>query len=98
MVLRSAREWGQTPLAMLTGEVDKGWEHWRNRLLALALTQYEATLCGGCGLPMNQTTEDDTRLDADSVHCRGCQMLHDAQGEHDKPGTRYYVALAESAD
>lgn len=79
---------------MLTGE-SGSWADVRNRLLALALTQHEATICSGCGMSLHDTLDDDIRLSADSRHCRGCEMLHEAHGEHDKPGTQYYLEVME---
>lgn len=92
--MKSAREWGITPLEMLTGKPGT-WADERNRALALGLTQHEASICSGCGLSLVDTTADDAAIHADSRNCRGCQMLHDAKGEHDKPGTQYYLDVVD---
>lgn len=75
---------------MLTGDAGD-WADSRNRVLALALTQYESTVCSGCGFSLWETVEGDPRLTVESRKCRGCELLHNAPSEHDEPGTQHFL-------
>lgn len=71
-----------------------------DRMIALALTLYEDSLCAGCGLPHSKTRGDENvgRYDLrDDGICHGCELLEAAQ--HDKnrttfPGQKLYLTEA----
>lgn len=91
---------------MLLGQSTPG-ETWTqtDTMYALALMQYEAGLCGGCGMPLSMTTadEDGHRLPHNyatgSFVCSGCQSLDESQADQQKsksdptPGEKTYLYL-----
>lgn len=57
-LLRTAKQWGTTPLAML-GVADPGRWYEEDRLLAAAFELFEATRIDHLGLPKRDTEEGD---------------------------------------
>ena len=66
--LRTARDWG-VPLSTIRGTGDGVWSD-VDRLLAEALTMYEAALCDGCGQPLHESTSPDADPDNRSSSMR----------------------------
>lgn len=86
---------------MLLGDDDPANARWgyRNRVLAQALTLYEAGLCKGCGQPLHEATDEDgPQYSAEDYLCRGCAVMHGAGSEHDKPGTRWYLDVKRRSE
>lgn len=70
--------------------------------MALALTAYEASLCGGCGLPYSKTHGDHNlgryMADTDNI-CHGCEPLDALREDTNRvtyPGQQ--VVLVENPD
>lgn len=78
--MQTARDWGAKPT-----EFFNDWSS-RDQGLAVALAMVERSRCPQCG-----TWHDEKDLTVEQEHCRGCELLHNAQenGAHDKPGTKY---------
>lgn len=70
-----------------------------DRLLALALTEYEQGLCSGCGQPRIRSINDDIDgyLVAHRYLCHGCKAAHDDVEAHGPllPG-QHVVVVDES--
>lgn len=75
-ITRTARAWG-VPVSVLRGDRRPG-KKWtgKDTSFALALTAYEADLCGGCGQPMSRTTGDHKHdFEVQTVTCVACDEL-----------------------
>lgn len=48
---------------------DRGW--------AMALLEYEADICSGCGQPRSQSTlaKNEFRYEAEALRCHGCKAV-----------------------
>lgn len=48
---------------------DRGW--------AIALLEYEADMCPGCGQPRSQSTlpENESKYESEAVRCHGCKAV-----------------------
>lgn len=83
---------------MLNGERDPGtrWAH-RDTVLAVALTEYEAGLCAGCGQPLAMTRADSEHRPhgyaVESFSCQACSELEIAGKREAGPGTKRYTVL-----
>ena len=71
-----------------------------DRMMALALTLHEDSLCAGCGLPHSKTRGDDNvgryELHDDGI-CHACEALEAAQQDKNRatfPGQKLYLAEA----
>ena len=98
--MRTARDYS-VPLSFLRGAESLRWSA-VDRLLALALTIYEASLCPGCGQDQHESMDDDLQDEwttMQPVRCGGCTALARAaerDGERDHPGAlRYVVGMRE---
>lgn len=74
----------------------------QDRLLALALTAHEDSLCGGCGQPKDQAYNPDAQgwFEARAVVCAGC-AARDEHGKEQKTrtaGEKVYVVDTLPAD
>lgn len=71
------------PLSVLRGDAAPG-DRWSSRdgTLAVALTQFEASLCGGCGIPqwLAFDAEAAWETDDDPYRCHPC-TARDASAE-----------------
>lgn len=80
--MRTARAHG-VPLSVLRGEAAPG-DRWstRDRQLAVALTTFEASLCGGCGIPQWVAFDPEVLWDVDDApyRCLPC-TARDASAE-----------------
>ena len=72
-----------------------------DRMMALALTAYEDTLCSGCGLPHSKTRGDQNvgryELRDDGI-CHGCEVLEAAKTDKNRntfPGQKLYLVEPE---
>ncbi len=66
----------------------------RDRNLAIALDQYDASICGGCGQSLHESTDEDgPDYSVEDRHCRGCAQLKDAANDNDQPGTQHYLEV-----
>lgn len=70
----------------------------QDRLLTLALTRYEDSLCGGCGHPKDEAYEDDEidsplYYDVQEVVCQACKAHQEftAGRKEPHPGAKVYV-------
>lgn len=69
-----------------------------DRMMAMALTLYEDSLCAGCGLPHSKTRGDDNvgRYEVRDDHvCHGCEPLEAARQDKHRttfPGQKLYLA------
>lgn len=71
-----------------------------DRMMAVALTMYEDSLCKGCGLPHGKTRGDENvgryELKDDGI-CHGCEALEGAQKDKNRityPGQKVYLVEA----
>lgn len=82
--LRTARAWG-----VPHGTLRFGRKKWTpvDRVLALALTEYEDGLCSGCGHPRDRAWNEDMEgwYTAHRATCQSCQA---ASLEQDRNGAR----------
>ena len=86
---------------MLVGDDVKNrkWATVRNRLLAMALTMHEQSLCQGCGQPVGESSDPDgPEYGAEDYECRGCAVLAEAGSADDKPGTKWYLDVTHRVD
>lgn len=66
----------------------------RDRNLAIALMQFEASTCGGCGQPLHESTDPDgPDYSVEDRQCRGCLTLDGSASENDEPGTQHYLEV-----
>ena len=80
-VLRTAKGWGQAPSTILGTRLPVWCEE--DRLLSLALTDYEAALCpGGCGHFLDETIPDDGMHEATPQYCDACAARDEYRHEH----------------
>jgi len=83
-------EYDHDRLIRMIEHVEPEWQE-EDRLLAFALQDYEATLCKGCGHPLEETTkpEHDGAYRADlPIRCHRCTAAGAAQeayGENPQP-------------
>lgn len=82
-------------MSTILGEVKPGAK-WRRKdtLFALALTEYEDGLCGGCGQPLSRTTgERPHGFAVETYTCSACEELDIAKGREKEPspGERMYL-------
>lgn len=73
---RTARAWGWPVTVLLGFRAQDGMVNQRDRFMAIALQQYEDSLCSGCGLPHSMTRGDDNvgRFECrDDAICHGCE-------------------------
>ena len=98
--VRTARAWG-VPVSTFRGTTAPG-EKWTgtDRTLAMALTIYEAGLCGGCGQPLALTHSSDDHKGhgyaVQTYECTSCSELESVSDETKKadvPGTKRYTVL-----
>jgi hypothetical protein len=84
-LLVTARAWGVRPSELLAWPDDE-------RELALALTDYEADCCPGCGTPMSVTTAPEAEerfVPGDAIRCHRCTAVSQAAAIHQ---TEYHPA------
>lgn len=83
--LRAAREWGQ-PRSVLLGRVVRPGEPLftaEDTDYALWFSEWERSICSGCGLPLAESTDPDNEFEftAEPVRCHGCYVKETAS-EH----------------
>lgn len=80
LMIKSAREWNQTPLLFLVGE-EYGWAEYRNRLLAAAMTLLDAETCKSCGTPvwLGHSSNNEIQFEVRTTTCYGCAELEKEQ-------------------
>jgi rubredoxin len=92
--LRTARANGVPHGTIRFGRKPSKWSA-RDRLLALALTLHEDSLCPHCGQPKERSWNEDAG-DLYRVHrvtCQGCQAMHHAlDGDPKKPAEAVWVS------
>lgn len=61
------------------GHDPRDWSRRSDRLTAVALTEYEASLCPDCGQPKHRAYNPDINgfYDVVEVQCQGCQAVHE---------------------
>ncbi len=112
-VITTARAWGVSPSRFLGRPVRTDYvldEHGRvigsvtdpdwtddDRDLALALLAYEASLCGGCGHPLAETTrpEAEDTYQGDLIRCHRCTAAEQVAEQYrgnPQPGSLRYSA------
>jgi hypothetical protein len=73
-------------------------------MLTLALTQYEASLCGGCGQDksVSYNPDADGWYEAQQLVCAGCAAMQNGPEGGDKnkptPGAKVYVVDTRPPD
>lgn len=97
MEARTARANGW-PFMVMRGRDNDGKVTDVDRMIAVALTLYEDSLCAGCGLPHSKTRGDDNvgRYELrDDQMCHGCEPLEAARRDKNRtsfPGQKLYLA------
>ena len=86
-------------MSVLRGDRKPGkkWSD-KDRAFALALTAYEADLCGGCGQPMSRSSGDHPHdYDIRTTRCMGCAEIEEHRDSSKKPdtGEKTYVVRDE---
>lgn len=77
--IEAARAWA-TPRSVFLGRIPRRGEPlWtdEDRAWAIALLEYEADLCSGCGQPRSETTEaaNETKYTTTALRCHGCAAV-----------------------
>lgn len=97
---RTARSW-KVPHTVLRGRRDDGAWSDVDRMLAMALTAYEDSVCPGCGQPLSTAHGDDNvgRFEVVEDICHGCEAL-EANRESNKdnhyPGQKFHLHDSQS--
>lgn len=84
---------------MLRGRRDDGVWLDADRVMALALTAYEESLCSGCGMPAHLVRGDENvgRHTVEETICHGCEDLESARQDSSRqpyPGQKLYLVEA----
>lgn len=98
MQARTAKDWGWPVTVLVAGRPNDGTVNIIDRMVAMALTMFEQSLCPGCGLPAHKTRGDANvgRFEAhDDEICHGCEPLDSMREDKNRakfPGQKVYLA------
>lgn len=100
---KTARAWGWPITVLLGYRAQDGLVNQRDRFMAIALQQYEDSLCSGCGLP-HSMTRGDANVGRMEIHddgiCHGCEASESYGADKNRttfPGQKtYFVDTQEN--
>lgn len=83
--MRTARAWG-VPLSVFRGQRPPGarWT-FKDRLIAMAVADYEADLCGGCGEPRSESMDpanERAYVAPPPLRCHACTAIEARQEKY----------------